>query len=130
MKKLLNVSNHVLGLNQLQELQDKGFDVVELPDNLKSIWGQLTPDNYLSTCNDIVTFAEENGIEGFHIAGFPAAVTALCIDIYPTTPIFYAYSERVSIEEPQPDGSVIKKNIFKHKGFYPYVRIPQKKMNK
>lgn len=66
MKKLLNVSNHVLGLNQLQELQDKGFDVVELPDNLKSIWGQLTPDNYLSTCNDIVTFAEENGIEGFH----------------------------------------------------------------
>ena len=129
MKKLLNVSNHVLGLNQLQELQDKGFDVVELPDNLKAVWGQLTPDNYLSVCNDVVAFAEENGIEAFHVAGFPAAVTALCIDIYPTTPIFYAYSERMSIEEPQPDGSVVKKNVFKHKGFYPYVRIPQKKMN-
>lgn len=130
MKKLLNVSNHVLGLNQLAELETMGYVVVELPDTLKSVWGQLTPDNYLRVCNDVVTFAEENGIEGFHIAGFPAAVTALCIDLKPTVPIFYAYSERVSIEEPQPDGSVVKKNIFKHKGFYPYVRIPQKKMNK
>lgn len=129
MKKLLNVSNHVLGLNQIAELQEKGFVVVELPDNLKSVWAQLTPENYLSVCNDVVTFAEENGIEGFHIAGFPAAVTALCIDLKPTVPVYYAYSERVSVEEPQPDGSVVKKNIFKHKGFYQYVRIPQKKMN-
>ena len=129
MKKLLNCSNHVLGLNQLAELETMGYVVVELPDTLKSVWGQLTPDNYLRVCNDVVAFAEENGIEAFHVAGFPAAVTALCIDIYPTTPIFYAYSERMSIEEPQPDGSVVKKNVFKHKGFYPYVRIPQKKMN-
>ena len=129
MKRMLNVSNHVLGLNQLQELETMGYVVVELSDELKKQWAQLTPDNYLKVCNDVVAFAEENNVEAFHLAGFPAAVTALCIDIYPTTPIFYAYSERVSVEEAQPDGSVIKKNIFKHKGFYPYVRIPQKKMN-
>ena len=129
MKKMLNVSNHVLGLNQLAELETMGYVVVELPDTLKSVWGQLTPDNYLRVCNDVVSFAEENGIEGFHIAGFPAAVTALCIDLKPTVPVYYAYSERVSVEEAQPDGSVVKKNVFKHKGFYQYVRIPQKKMN-
>ena len=129
MKRMLNISNHVLGLNQLAELETMGYVVVELPDNLKAVWGQLTPDNYLSTCNEIVNWAEENGIEGFHIAGFPAAVTALCIDLKPTVPVYYAYSERVSVEEAQPDGSVAKKNVFKHKGFYQYVRIPQKKMN-
>jgi hypothetical protein len=30
----------------------------------------------------------------------------------------YAFSERVSSEEVQPDGSVRKVNTFKHKGFY------------
>nr|DAK99233.1 MAG TPA: hypothetical protein [Caudoviricetes sp.] len=129
MKRMLNVSNHVMGVNQLEEIHNLGYDLVELPDNLKSVWGQLTPDNYLSTCNDIVAWAEENNIEAFHLAGFPAAVTALCIDLQPTVPVYYAYSERVSVEEAQPDGSVVKKNVFKHKGFYQYVRIPQKKMN-
>ena len=30
---------------------------------------------------------------------------------------FYSYSERVSVEEVQPDGSVVKRNVFKHLGF-------------
>jgi hypothetical protein len=29
----------------------------------------------------------------------------------------YAFSKRVSIEEQMPDGTVVKKNIFKHEGF-------------
>lgn len=32
------------------------------------------------------------------------------------TPL-YAFSKRVSVEETQPDGSVVKKNVFKHEGF-------------
>lgn len=35
---------------------------------------------------------------------------------YGCTP-YYAFSERVSIEETLPDGSVVKTNIFKHVGF-------------
>ncbi len=31
----------------------------------------------------------------------------------------YAYSERVSIEEPQPDGTVRKVNTFRHAGWVP-----------
>ena len=30
MKNLLNCSNHVLGLNQITELQNKGYVIVEL----------------------------------------------------------------------------------------------------
>lgn len=29
----------------------------------------------------------------------------------------HAFSERVSVEEVQPDGSVVKKNVFRHVGF-------------
>lgn len=29
----------------------------------------------------------------------------------------YAFSKRVSVEEQQPDGSVVKKNVFKHEAF-------------
>lgn len=129
MLKMLNCSNHVMGITQLEEIHSLGYDLVELPDNFKAIWGQLTPDNYLSTCDSIISWAEENGINAWHLAGFPAAVTAICIDIKPTVPIYYAYSERIVKEIENPDGSVTKKSDFRHKGFYLYTRIPQKKMN-
>lgn len=119
MKKILNVSNHTLGLDQLQELAMLGYQVVELPEDLKKEWAQLSPDTYHGLCNRIKKYMIDNHVDATHVAGFPAAVNyfvknSIVFDNY------YAYSERVSIEEPQPDGSVIKKNIFKHKGFYRY----------
>ena len=121
MKKMLNCSNHVLGLNQLKELEEKGYIVVELSDELKSKWGQLNPENYISVCNDIVNFMEENDCSGIHLAGFPAAVTLLCIDLNADVEVVYAYSERNTVEV-EIDNQVVKKSIFTHKGFYPYVR--------
>lgn len=119
MKKILNVSNHTLGLDQLQELAMLGYQVVELPEDLKKEWTQLSPDTYHEVCNRIKKYMVDNHVDATHVAGFPAAVNyfvknSIVFDNY------YAYSERVSIEEPQPDGSVIKKNVFKHKGFYKY----------
>ena len=119
MRKLLNVSNHVMGLEQIAELQEKGYVIVELPDDLKARWAQMNPDSYARTCNDVVEYAELNGIEAMHLAGFAPAVVLICMDI-DRIPLYYAYSERVSIEETLADGSVAKKNIFKHKGFFRY----------
>ena len=104
MKKILNVSNHTLGLDQIQELAMMGYQVVELPEDLK---------------NKIRNYMAENHVDATHVAGFPAAVNyfvknSIVFDNY------YAYSERVAIEEVQPDGTVAKKSVFKHKGFYKY----------
>lgn len=121
MKKMLNCSNHVLGLNQLKELEEKGYIVVELSDELKSKWGQLNPENYMSVCNDIVSFMEENDCSGIHLAGFPAAVTLLCLDLNADVEVVYAYSERNTVEV-EIDGQVVKKSVFTHKGFFPYIR--------
>ena len=75
MKKLLNVSNHTLGLNQLKELEEKGYVVVEMPEDLKKQWAQLNPTNYPEVCNSVIQFAEDNQCEAMHLAGFPAAVS-------------------------------------------------------
>lgn len=124
MKKLLNCSNHVLGLNQLKELEEKGFVVVELNDELKSKWGQLTPSNYVQVCNSIVDYMEENGCTGIHLAGFPPAVTLLCADLNTDIDVLYAYSERDTVEV-EIDNQVVKKSIFTHKGFFPYIRTKE-----
>lgn len=124
MKKLLNCSNHVMGLNQIRELEEKGYVIIELPENLKNQWSQLTPNNYAEVCNSVVEFMEQNNCEGIHLAGFPAAVTLLCIDLNPTVEILYAYSER-DVVEIEVEGQVVKKSIFTHKGFYPYIRTKE-----
>ena len=121
MKNLLNCSNHVLGLNQLQELQNKGYDVIELSEEMKKAWGQLTPSNYVQVCNDIVEYMEENNCTGIHLAGFPPAVTLLCIDLNTNTEVLYAYSERKTVEV-EVEGQIVKKSIFEHKGFFKYIR--------
>lgn len=120
MKKILNISNHTLGLDQIQELASKGYQVVELPEDLKQKWGQLSPDNYHEVCWAIKDFMTENHVDATHIAGFPAAVNFFLKRVTIVFDNYYAYSERVSVEEPQPDGSVVKKNVFRHKGFYLY----------
>ena len=118
MRKILNVSNHVLGLDQIKELADSGYEVVELSEELKKAWAQLNPETYVDICNQVTSYADKVGASAMHVAGFPAAVTYLVSKNM--MPFFYAYSERVSIEDVQPDDSVVKKNIFKHKGFYQY----------
>lgn len=121
MKKMLNCSNHTMGLTQIKELEEKGYVLIELPDDLKAKWSQLNPSNYPEVCNNVVSFMEENGCSGIHLAGFPAAVTLLCLDLNADVEVVYAYSERNTVEV-EVEGQVVKKSIFTHKGFFPYIR--------
>lgn len=121
MSKFLNISNHTLSFEQVEELKAKGFDeIVELPAELKAAWAQCNPESYRDLCKKIKDFMKENGITSAHLAGFPAAVSYMCVKPVRGTAFFYAFSERVSVEETQADGSVVKKNVFKHKGFFEY----------
>lgn len=120
MKRLLNISNHVMGLEQLNEIQSRGYDLIELPETLKTAWGQLEPNNYPIVCNEIIEWAENNNIDAFHLAGFAPAVNLICLDMKPEFPIFYAFSKRDSVEI-EVEGQIVKKAIFKHIGFFRYV---------
>ena len=119
--ELLNVSNHVLTEEQIKDLKENWDvdNIVELPADLKKEWSNLTPESYKSVCDEILKFAYRDikTAAFIHAAGFPAAVNYLCKE-YPGC--IYAYSERISEDVPQPDGTVKKVSTFNHKGFYRY----------
>lgn len=121
MKKLLNISNHTLGLEQIDELASKGYQVVELPTELKQKWGQLTPDNYHEVCHEIKDFMVENEVDATHVAGFAPAVNYFVNKVSVVSNNYYAYSARdLIVEVTKPDGTVVKEAKFRHKGFYLY----------
>lgn len=121
MKKILNISNHTLGLDQINELALMGYQVEELPTELKTAWGQLSPDNYREVCWKIRDYMVENHVDATHIAGFPAAVNFFLKRVTIVFDNYYAYSARdVEVEVTKPDGTVVKEAKFRHKGFYKY----------
>lgn len=116
MKKILNVSNHILTDFQKEELKSLGFEVVELEVEDKKSWGQLNPWNYKNVCSEIL---EKYQVEAYHLAGFPPAVNYFCLRT--KKECFYAYSERKAIEKKDETGKMVKTSIFEHKGFFKYI---------
>ncbi len=134
MKKVfLNVSNHILTPDQLSEVNKLGMEVMELPDNVKQAWSNVTPSNInrvidlvIDSTNIILSTDESLGctsdedyfIEGVLVAGHPGAVYQLCSKLMADgIKCFYAHTERQSIER-EVNGEVIKTSVFKHKGFF------------
>lgn len=125
MEKFLNISNHQLTDDQLKDIVDNGWELVELPDHLKAKWGSLNPFNYEDVCDEIDNFMIINRIGKALLAGYQPAVTFMVLknsnrDDLVKYDLYYAHSERESVEEAQPDGSVIKRVVFRHKGFFTY----------
>lgn len=114
--KILNLSNHTLTLEQINELDQQGYnEIVELSAEDKKAWGQLVPDTYKEVCDNILAKYKTDAI---HLAGFPAATVYVASKS--TVSCLYAYSERNCVETPMPDGSIDKRYIFRHLGFYRY----------
>lgn len=112
--KILNLSNHKLTEEQINELQTKWkFKVVELDEK----------DHEISPNNDsleTIRIMDKYEVDAYHVAGFaPAVVCAVNYAKEKGKRSFYAYSERKSVEK-QENGRIVKTSIFEHKGFYLY----------
>lgn len=123
--KTLNLSNHVMSTEQVKDLESnwEATEVIELPENLKRSWGQMSPSNYKNICDDIITYIQDNNIEILHIAGMMPAVVYIIgklIESHPWMRFLSAYSERVSEEVVKEDGTIEKRTIFKHQYFFEY----------
>ena len=122
MKNILNMSNHTLTGEQIAELKGYGYEIVELSAEDKQRWSSLNPDNYEDVVYRIMEDSDTRyDVDCFHIAGFPPAVVlAVNTAFHLGKRSVYAYSERLSEESLQPDGTVKKINVFKHLGFFNY----------
>ena len=74
MSKFLNVTNHQLTAVQLQDIINNGFEVVELPPELKTQWGQLNVDNWRDAVEAVWSFICKEEVEAAMIAGYAPAV--------------------------------------------------------
>jgi hypothetical protein len=129
-KKCLIVLNHQPSKEMVEELGANGFVVEELPNNLKELWGNIPATTSLELVrvhiNPIMHYIIDNKFDRVVIAGEPTAI----YDILSTIEFVYdadfpkkcyvPVSERVSIDEPQPDGSVKKISKFIYSGLRPY----------
>ena len=130
--RIINLTQHPFSQDQLNEFSLAG----------------ITADNVIDTndtVKDIITFTGEIDIamiqdKADRLYAYIARLTRLndklnCFAMVGGAPFFQmavnfacmnngvlplaAYSERVSVESVQADGSIAKQNIFKHKGFIP-----------
>lgn len=114
----------VLNLTQHQATPEQVAAGVLEPENKAAIQAAITFDT-LPTCQEIenratlvAAIAKGSSCSKAMIGGAPFFMSALERQLLKVgvTPL-YAFSERVSIEESLPDGTVKKTNIFKHVGF-------------
>ena len=129
---IINISNH-----KLNENQTSSQEVVELPQELKARWGQITPEEVIDLCEDILSWVQdltryEDEKTYIHIAGHASAVHYIVDNIkYGSVTardrssqfngvVMYAHSVRESVESVQEDGSVVKRNVFNFQGWYNY----------
>lgn len=131
MKKILVVMQHQFTPEQLEELKDDRL--VYLKDCAPQLFAQIANspadlERLEKLAEDLV---EATGIQGCSIMlrplGSPAFNSVLDRRLLfrderleegeERISSMFAHSERVSIDEPQPDGSVVKKSIFKHVKF-------------
>lgn len=117
---MINLTQHAATPEQI------AAGVVDLPPAFQHHLKQLLTFDTLPTREEILYRADAIATEiippDFHtealIGGAPYLMEPLrrALEVCGIT-AYYAFSERVSEEMPQPDGSVRKVNVFKHVGF-------------
>ena len=117
MKKVLVIMNHSLTEDQLADFAKRGWEPQYLDVDQKAVWESIDPSSIEEAIN-IVTSRYEGNL--FVIQGHPGAVVKF-VSLYGGANCYYAQSDRISIDQPQPDGTVKKISQFKHKGFYSYL---------
>lgn len=118
------IEDMVLNLTQHQATQEQVNAGVVEPANKQQVQQLLTFDRLPSNhelalrASELVKMASKSGCHRIMIGGAPFFMPVLEGALRREGLLtVYAFSERVSVEETLPDGSVRKTNVFKHIGF-------------
>ena len=121
--KLLKLLNHDLTKEQLNELKND-FNVDEIvtisPDNAKK-FAQVTLDSYNDVIDSVNAEIKQLKPDYMFIQGQPGVVHNIVND-NPDVVSLFAFTQRISVDTPNADGTVTKTNVFKHQKFMKYAR--------
>ena len=119
--------NHKLSKHQVEDAKKYfGIDnIIYPPEQIQKIWANINPEGDLdiNPLNEVINWLKSSMVKNDYICiqgEFGAAfyIVEFCYtnDFIP----LYATSKRIYEEKQSPDGSVIRKHIFKHIGFRKY----------
>jgi hypothetical protein len=125
MDKFIWSSPHRPTAEQLAELEAKG--TVEFlrdlqPDLFASISNVGKDTDYMQLAFNVVLFATESNATLVQPAGNPKllmcyGLNIMAMELIASDVMIFAYSRRISIDEEQADGSVVKRVVLNHEGF-------------
>ena len=117
MSKILNLTQHPASPEQVAQgvFEPKNKTKVQRALTFNSL---PTKEEIVSRAKELADIAKEHNVSKVMIGGAPYLMSALETAMHEAniTPL-YAFAERDVVEATQPDGSVIKKSVFKHVGF-------------
>lgn len=117
MEKIINLTNFLA----TKEQEEQGVVNCEEIDTIKKLLNfqhQPSSDEIRKRAALIADIASKYGYKNAMISGAPYLMRPLQEELLNRgITSKFAFSERQSIDKPQPDGSVKKENIFVHKGF-------------
>lgn len=135
--RVINLTQHPFTQDQLTEFKSAGVkdeNIIDTNDEIKALItfsGDIDAEVIRDRANKVRDYVKkfrdyDNKVIGYALTGgapfFQTAVNTAC-SLNGFLPIA-SYSERVSIEAVQADGSVVKQNVFKHKGFISCSIVP------
>lgn len=135
--RVINLTQHTFSQEQLAEFKAAGVkdeNIIDTNDEIKALItfnGDIDVEIIRERANNVRDYVKkfldyDNNVVGYALTGgapfFQAAVNEACrINGFVA---MASYSERVSQERVQADGTIVKSSVFKHKGFVPCGVLP------
>ena len=119
--KIINLTQHAFTPDQLKDIKLRGLEIIEIDLGFKTLLNfETLPDTQTirERATTLSRIAKEAGASFAMIGGAPYFMAHLEKSLFEwhIQPL-YSFSERVSEEVQQEDGSVRKLTVFKHLGF-------------
>ena len=121
MKKFFNITSHIITETQIADAKATlgAEEVVNMPDDLKKIWGQIPPTadtaEVKGHIQPVLDWLEQVSVGDFcMVAGSRTAVAFVDLQIRSKAHAVESCTERKVRETANPDGTVTKVAVFEH----------------
>lgn len=118
--KTLVVLNHKLLYEQIKELEQFNFDVVNISDELRDKWENIEKtQNINELTKEILEFAKTNDCTKLVIQGYEPIVSKITNE-FGLENCYYYINKKYMEQMKRLDGSILEVPVERHAGFYNY----------
>ncbi len=118
--KTLVVLNHKLLYEQIKELEQFNFDVINITDELRKRWENIEKTQEIKKlADDILKFAKDNDCINLVTQGYEPIVDIITQE-FGLENCYYYKNKKYMEQMKRADGSILEVPVERHGGFYNY----------